>query len=166
MRMLATALVASLAMGGVSVPASACGDKLLVIGRRVQRVPKARHPATLLLYLRAGSALRESARQMKLEATLRQAGHSVVTEREPAGLRGQLATGRFDFVLADLADAAPVARTAGSGPGAPGVVAVAHGASEEALRAARDTYPVVIEAGRSRNYLITLDNAMGRREGH
>src|SRR5438093_471 len=85
--------------------AAACGDKFLVIGRGARRVPKARHPAAVLLYLRPGSSLPMAAKEMRLEATLRQAGHGVESLTEPALLREALVGRRYDFVLVDLADA-------------------------------------------------------------
>ena len=165
MRILATALVASVGLGAVAVPSEACGDKLLVIGRRVKRVPLAKHPASVLLYMRPGSALPTAAKEMKLETTLRQAGHRVDTVDQVDRLRGQLAAGRYDFVLTDLPDAGPVAREAGSGPRAPGVVPVAYKAGDDALRDSREAYPVVIQAGKSLSYLSALDAAMRQREG-
>ena len=165
MRILAVAVVASIAFGVAAVPAHACGDKLLVIGRRVRRVPPAKHTASVLLYLPPGSALSEAAKEMNLETTLRQAGHAVETLERTEALRERLSTGHYDFVLTDLADAEPVALEVGSGPGAPEVVPVASGADEDALRASHEEYPVVIEAGRSRSYLSALDEAMSRRVG-
>ena len=165
MRIIAVALVASAALGAVAAPSEACGDKLLVIGRRVKRVPQAKHPASVLLYLRPGSALPIAAKEMKLATTLRQAGHRVETLDRAEQLRSQLAGGHYDFVLTDLADATPVAREAGSVPGAPGIVPVAHKAGEAALRDSRATYPVVIQAGKGLSYLSALDAAMRQREG-
>jgi hypothetical protein len=165
MRILATALLASVAFGAVAVPSEACGDKLLVIGRQVKRVPQAKHPASVLLYVRPGSALPKAAKEMKLETTLRQAGHRVETLDQADQLRSQLVAGHYDFVLTDLTDAPPVAREAGAVPGAPGVVPVVYKAGDTALRDSRAMYPVVIQAGKSLSYLSAIDAAMRQREG-
>jgi hypothetical protein len=138
---------------------------LLVIGRRVKRIPPAKHPATVLLYLRPDSALPAAAREMKLESTLRQAGHNVAVIDEAEGLRGRIAAGGYDFVLTDLEDAASVAEEAGRAAGAPEVVPVVFDVDDATLRSSRQTYPLVIEAGRSRSYLSALDSAMREREG-
>jgi hypothetical protein len=164
MRTLAASLVVLVALGATANPAGACGDKLLVIGRRVKRIPPAKHPATVLLYLRPGSVLPAAAREMKLESTLRQAGHHVVVVDEAEGLRGRLAAGGYDFVLADLSDAAALARETERRAGAPDVVPVLSDPDEATLRSSRRTYPLVIEAGRSRSYLPALDAAMKERE--
>jgi hypothetical protein len=163
-RILATALAFSVAFSLTAIPADACGDKLLVIGRRVKRVPLAKHPASVLLYLRPGSALPAAAREMNLETTLRQAGHRVDAVEQPDRLRDELAAGRYDFVLTDLPDTGVVTRAANSAPGAPEVVPVAYKPTEAALRETRATYPVVIKAGKSLSYLSALDAAMGKRK--
>jgi hypothetical protein len=142
---------------------TACGDKFLVIGRGARRVPKARHPAAVLLYLRPGSPLLMAAREMRLEATLRQAGHGVETLTEPASLREGLAARRYDFVLVDLADAAAVQKAAEGSAPRPQVVPVAYKALRETLQASESQHDIVIRAGKSLSYLAELDRAMGRR---
>jgi hypothetical protein len=164
MRVLAAGIALSVALGLAAAPADACGDKLLVIGRRVKRVPSAKHPAVVLLYMRPGSALPAAAKEMHLEATLRQAGHRVDTVKRADRLRGELASGRYDFVLTDLADAESVAREAGAVPGAPEVVPVAYEAGDAVLQDSRQAFEVVIEAGRGRAYLSDLDAAMRQRD--
>lgn len=163
MRFVATALAVGVALGPFATPAGACGDKLLVIGRRVKRVRAAQHPAKVLLYMRPGSALPAAARKMHLESTLRQAGHEVEIVNRAEDLRSQLAVGRYDFVLTDVPDAAAVRLAVGARPDAPQIVPVAYRSETAALRATRETYPVVIRAGKSRSYLLALDAAMGER---
>lgn len=166
MRILATALASIAALAAVPVSSEACGDKLLVIGRRVKRVPLSKHPASVLLYLRPGSTLPAAATEMHLETTLRQAGHTVSSVDGADELRRQLAAGGYDFVLTDLADAAPVAVEASAAPGVPGIIPVAYKAPAAELRHSRSTYAVVIQAGKSRSYLSALDKAMQQREAH
>ena len=163
-RTLAALAVASATFCLAITEAEACGDKFLVIGRSVKRVPKARHPASILLYMRTGSSLPQAAKEMKLEATLRQAGHHVAAVAEGTLLRQQLATGQYDFVLADVADTAEVAHDARSSPGAPTIVPVAYKAGEDATQVSQDAHVLVIKAGKSLSYLSALDEAMGRRE--
>jgi hypothetical protein len=159
----AIVLVAAAVSGLGPVPADACGDKLLVLGRRVKRVPAAKHPASVLLYMRSGSALPTAAKAMKLESTLRQAGHRVDRVDEPDRLRGHLTAGGYDFVFTDLPDATSVVQEAGSAPGRPEVVPVAYKASEAALRDSRGSFRIVVRAGKSLSYLAALDLAMRQR---
>ena len=142
--------------------AEACGDKFLVIGRGTKRVAKARHPATILLYIRTGSQLAQAAREIGLEATLKQAGHRVETLQE-ASLRASAASG-FDFVVTDLADAAGVADQLRSLERKPAVVPVAYKSSKDQLAGAEKQFGLVIPApGKSLAYLAALDRSMGLR---
>ena len=86
--------------------AVACGDKFLVIGRTTRRVQKAKHPGSILLLLQADPQLAAAARSMKLEATLKQAGHTVETMTAATPLAEWLATRRYDLILTGL-DGAP-----------------------------------------------------------
>jgi hypothetical protein len=143
--------------------AGACGDKFLVIGRSPKRVPKAHHPAAVLLYLRPGSTLPGAAKEMRLGPTLQEAGHAVDTAADAGALREILGARRFDFILADPADAPDVERLAGSSSSRPQVVPVVQKASDEAVRALEAQHAIVITAGRSLSYLTAIDEAMGRR---
>ena len=143
--------------------AVACGDKFLVIGRGAKRVPRAHHPAAVLLYLRPGSSLPEAAKEMRLGATLKQAGHTVETATDEGALREVLGARRYDFVLVDGADAAAIDRLTGSAASRPQVVPVVQKASDETIRALQTQHALVIKTGRSLSYLTALDEAMGLR---
>jgi DNA-binding response OmpR family regulator len=98
---------------------------------------------------------------MKLEATLRQAGHDVTTVTDGGSLRAVLAARRYDFVLVDLPAADAVAREIeASGPE---LVPVAYKTTDQALRAAQRDHAVVIKAGKGFAYLAALDESMARR---
>lgn len=160
MRMTSAAL-GLMAIGASLLPAeaTACGDKFLVIGRGAKRVQKAHHPASIALYLRTGSSLPAEAKEMRLEKTLKQAGHKVVLIPDETALREAMASRRLDFVIADPGDARGLAR---DWPGADGpqIVPVARGDAE---RIAPSDYPLVIRSGKSLSYLSALDAAMARR---
>jgi hypothetical protein len=149
------------ALGVLPADSWACGDKFLVIGRGVKRVPKARHPAAIVLDERPGSALARIAKEMKLEVTLRQAGHDVTTVTDGGSLRAVLAARRYDFVLVDL-PAADLVASEIEVPG-PELVPVAYKTTDQALRAAEREHAVVIKAGKGFAYLAALDESMARR---
>ncbi len=137
--------------------ADACGDKFLVIGRGAGRVQKARHPAAIVLYVPAASSFTTTAREMRLEKTLKQAGHKVQSIGDATALRESMAARRFDFVIGGLGDASSVAATA-----------TAHGAQfvpvvpKDAEKGALATYPTLIRSGKSLAYLGALDAVMAR----
>ncbi len=148
----------------VPVEALACGDKFLVIGRGARRVQRSSHPAAILLYLRPGSALPDAARAMKLETTLKQAGHRVETVSEPIRLSEWLGAHRYDIVLTDLEAAAEVPRGLASGWSAPVVMPITVKADKQTIAAAEAAYPLVIQAPtKSLAYLSGIDGLMRRR---
>jgi hypothetical protein len=144
--------------------AAACGDKLLVIGRGAQRVQKAKYPAAILLVLPADTDLATAARDMKLEATLRRAGHTVETLSARTPLREWLATRRYDFVVTGLEAAGAAIRDAAASASAPGVIPMMLKAEAATRQAVEKQYGVLIQAPtRSLAYLGAIDADMGRR---
>lgn len=151
-----------------AVPAGdavACGDKFLVIGRTARRVEKARHPASILLALGTDARLAAAVRTMKLEATLRQAGHDVQTLSPSASLAERLAASRYDFVVTGMESAPATLRASASAASKPAVIPVTLAADGPARVLAEKEYGLVIPApSRSLAYLGKLDAAMaGRR---
>ena len=145
---------------------AACGDKFLVIGRSAKPVPRARNRASVLLLLPADARLASAVRDMRMEATLKQAGHDVETVTEPVALSTLLATRRYDFVLTGIAAASATVReiAAAGGASPPAVVAIAVKADAATILAAQNQFGLVIEAPtRSVSYLKAIDAAMGRR---
>jgi hypothetical protein len=155
MRRLLVGLV--LCLGAAAGPeAHACGDKFIVIGRGVRRIPRAVHPASILLYMNSDSRLPAAARDLKLEASLKQAGHSVVVAENPARLHELLASGGYDLVIADLADA----RAIHAAGGRPLVVPVAYHPSSAELAQGRDEFGRVVEAPQKGvAFLSVIDDA-------
>jgi hypothetical protein len=132
-----------LCLGGWAGPdAHACGDKFLVIGRGVRRIPRAAHPASILLYMNSDSRLPAAARDLKLEASLKQAGHSVAVAQNLARLQEQLGTGRYDLVIADIADARALHATGAR----PLIVPVAYHPTQAELAQGREEFGRVVEA--------------------
>ena len=164
-RIAQTVVLASLSIAMPSGEASACGDKFLVIGRAMPRAQKATNPATILLAMNAQGPGAAAVRAMKLEATLKQAGHSVETMGERGGLAQWLSSRRYDFVVTDLDAAAVAAREASASPSRPEVIPVAmEDAAPAARKAAEKDYVLVIPApSRSVGYLRAIDKAMARR---
>ena len=165
MKRLSQAVVlVSLSIALPAVESSACGDKFLVIGRATRRVEKAKNPASILLVLREDARLAAAVRAMKLEATLKLAGHSVETMPDSASLAEWLATRRVDFIVTSLEGAAATVRDSASAASRPAVIPVTLDVTGPARAAAEKTYGLVIPApSKSRAYLSALDAAMGRR---
>ena len=150
-----------------SVPAGdvqACGDKFLVIGRGARRVQRARNPASILLAWHGDAESAAAAREMKLEAALKQAGHSVETLPSSTPLSEWLATRRYDFIVTGLEAAPAVARVVTAAAPAPVVVPLAVNAEAAARSVVDKQYGLVIHAPTKRlSYLSAIDAEMGRR---
>ena len=87
--------------------ADACGDKLVALGGGVsfERVFSSRHPGKLILFLRPDSALRTANSDLRIDAALTRAGHSVRTVATRAELDQALQEAEADLVVTDWVDA-------------------------------------------------------------
>jgi hypothetical protein len=159
---LAAAALAALA----STEAAACGDKFLVVGRGVQytRVRAAAHPASILIYMNPAHRMPASARQLQLEAGLKQAGHKVQTVGDATGLEGALKAKRFDLVIADVNDSNGLEQELGASARTT-VVPVLFQPTAEELAAAEKRYGCALKApGKSSDYLDVIDAALAPRK--
>ena len=154
MRRAVALVVLGVAAWSASPTSEACGDKFLVIGRGIRRVPRAAHPASILLYMKPGSQLPAAAHDLRLGARLKQAGHSVALTQDAAGLQHSLASERFDLVIADLNEARQIHTQR------PLVVPLLYGASEEELNAGRAESRRIVKAPeRGLAFLAVIDEA-------
>lgn len=142
----------------------ACGDKFLVLGRGIRsRIPKAARPASIVLYVRPGSNVADSARKMKLQPSLAQAGHTVrVASSEPelvAALRGGT-----ELVLVDLAGLPAVADQAQAlAPAARVLPLVDKRADDVKAAQARFAHPILVPSAPAA-YLKVIDSALHARQ--
>jgi hypothetical protein len=179
----------ALAVGAVAVLANpmaeACGDKLLSIARgiRLQQAYKARHPATIVMYVtdagNGGAAHNDAAliQMSLLYMSLRQAGHRI----SAAGNASELAEalrGHVDFLITEIGDAPAVGEAmraehapgslqpVATGPKPPTLVPVLFKPSKSDLAAARQKYGLALKtpAG-STEHLEAIDQAMKDRSG-
>jgi hypothetical protein len=153
-------------------PLYACGDKLLSIARsiRLKQVPKARYPASILVY--AGRAV-ESNRggdrnplvQMGLlYMTLRVAGHKPWAASNAAELEEALRIGKFDFVVADLGDVPTVVARLGAQHSSVILVPVVGKRDNTGFTAAQTQFKLVFKTpGTSTQHIQALDTAMKER---
>jgi hypothetical protein len=148
---------------------SACGDKLLVVGRGVfSLVDTADYPASILFYVNPNSPGSEKVEFTQLQAIMRQAGHRFrwVTGREE--LANTLKTGRFDIVLADFADAPSLEEMIQASPSRPKLLPwVYQETKADAQRAkmlvkgAQERYQFALMAPfKVGNFLSTIDRTM------
>jgi hypothetical protein len=138
----------------------ACGDKLmLVMGSRYSQI-KPLHPAAILAYP-GQSASAALIRGLQSEPAFKKAGYRFQLVGDPAGLDGALKTGKYDVVLADIADANEMSQQISLAPSKPVLLPVAFKASKEDQLAAQKKYHCLLKApGNPENYLDAIDDAL------
>lgn len=143
--------------------ASACGDKFLVVGRGL-RYSRGRspHPASILIYMNPSSRLPAAAKDVQLQAGLKQAGHTVQTVESAGQLGEALRSAKFDLVLADIVDSPGLEKQLAANPSKPVVVPVLYRATSEELVAAKTQYGCALKAP-SKDPLAAIDEAMAQR---
>lgn len=138
-------IVATAAVFATGPELKACGDKSLSAGGiRIQRALAARYPASVLAYMPSGSPAAAATRKLKLPETLRFFGHRFQEVASVAELRTSIETGKYNLVLADLADVAALERDLGPSSTRVVFVPIAYQPTKEAAR----------EAARQRRFLI------------
>src|SRR5690348_8352338 len=79
----------------------ACGDKLML----VMGAARLSTHAVILAYPHHNSASSTLIREIQFQPAVKKAGHTVQVIDDPARLDSALKTGKYDVVLADVADA-------------------------------------------------------------
>jgi len=144
---------------------SACGDKSLSAGGiRMQRALAARYPASILIYAPPNSRLIGAAHEMRLQEHLRLVGHRYREVATDSDLETSVATGQFNIVLADLADAPALQQRFASSPARVVVVPVAYKLTkEQTAQAAKLTRFLIKAPEYAANYLMTIADAVHSR---
>jgi hypothetical protein len=138
----------------------ACGDKLmLVMGSRLALM-KPLHPAAILAYTGQGP----SAAIMKgfqSQPAFKKAGHRFQFVDDSTGLDAALKAGKYDVVMADVAQASELSQEVSSAPSKPILLPVAYKVSKQEQSAAQKKYHCLLKApGDTDNYLAAIDQAM------
>jgi hypothetical protein len=159
------ALVAGvLALGGDV--AAGCGDKFVLLGRGA-RVARSRYPSSILIFMNPASHLPAAEKEFRLEATLKAAGHRARVAETQAEVRKELESGKYDLVLADVADASGLRKDAGAAASKPVVLPLLYKPTPEEISAAeKDASCLVRPSKQSRDLLAVVDQTLAdRRKG-
>ena len=144
----------------VAAVAWGCGDKLmLIMGARSLRIKPVR-PALILAYP-GQTASAAVIRNLQLQPAVRKAGHRIHVVEDPAGLDDALKGGKYDLVMADVANANELSQRVLSASSKPVLLPVAFQASKEEQSAAQKKYHCLLKApSNPENYLAAIDQAM------
>jgi DNA-binding NtrC family response regulator len=149
--------------------ASACGDKLLVLGRGARfQAETADHPASILFYVNPNAPGSEKVEFTRLQGIMRQAGHRFRSVRGREELAVALKTARFDIVLADFEDASRLEKTIQASPSQPLLLPWVYQETKAdaqraklSLKQAKEQYRFALSAPfKVGNFLSTIDRTM------
>jgi len=140
--------------------AFACGDKvMLVMGSRSSQI-KPVHPASILAYP-GHSASAPLIRNLPSQPWVKKAGHRFQVVDDPQQLDAALKVGKYDVVVADIADAPGLSQEVWSAASKPVLLPVLYAASKEEQSAARKKFHCLLKAPASvDNYLDGIDQAI------
>lgn len=164
-RSLAAAGLLAAGMVAFGPDLGACGDKSLSAGGiRMQRALAARYPASIIIYAPTASRLPGATRELKLQETLRQVGHTYREVTTWPELQASVDSGGFNIVLADVADLPELQQKLESSSSRVVVVPVAYKLTKaENAEAAKQCRFVIKAPGRAAQYLATIAEAVRSR---
>jgi hypothetical protein len=145
---------------------AACGDKLLVMGRRVrsQRVHGAVQRASILVLLDAGGHLQAALRDMRLQRNLELAGHTLTVVTTPPDLVEQVRSGTHDILLADVSEAAALRSELMDVPGRPALLPVVVNATGgEWAEAEAEWRCITRSTSATKHYLAVIEEVLAQR---
>ena len=140
----------------------ACGDKSLMAGGiRIQRAYAARFPASVLLYAPASSRLNGATGDLKIERSLLQVGHTYHEVASWTEFQDSLASGKYNLVLADVANLTEVQERLEAASSSALVIPVAYKLTKAETKALEKECRFLIKApGREVQYLGTIHAAL------
>jgi ABC-type amino acid transport substrate-binding protein len=144
----------------IAAGACACGDKMmLVMGARSSRIKPIR-PAMILAYP-GQNASATVIRDLQRQLAAKKARHRLQVVEDHAALDSALRAGKYDLVIADVANANELSERLLLAPSKPIVLPVAFQASKAEQAAAQKKYHCLLKApGDPDNYLEAIDQAM------
>lgn len=141
----------------------ACGDKFLVVGRGARKVPKAMHPARIVVYANPASALPLALKEARLGQLLKLAGHTPEVVADINELERALARRSVDLILAGPSDVATL-RSHSTPAGAAPLLPLLYKPSAEQLKLLVGQPYVLVERGREKQVVNAIDSVLaGRR---
>ena len=131
------------------VPANGCGDKLLVLGRGIRlEALLGNRTAKILAYQHTGTHGAELIADPEFQSALKSAGYQLRIVRDTEELEVALRLGKYDLLVADIADASAVEPAIQSVAGAPALVPILYPATKPELSLAEKQYHHVLKAPR------------------
>ena len=159
---LATVIVGMLVLGRGA--AAGCGDKFVLIGGAA-RVNRSKFPSRVLVFMNPASRVPAAEKEFHVEATLTAAGHKAKVVESEAEVEKELQSGKYDLVLADIADVANLRRQCGASASKPAVLPLLYKPTAAELAAAEKEANCLVRPSRkSSDLLAVIDETMQDRQ--
>ena len=127
--------------------ANACGDKLLVLGRGIRLgTLLGNRTAKIIAYQHTGTHGAELIADPEFQSALKNAGYQLRVVRDTEELEVALRLGKYDLLVADIADATAVEPAMQSVSGAPVLVPILYHPAKPELSLAQKQYHHVLKA--------------------
>lgn len=153
------ATVAGALVLGHSV-AAGCGDKFVLIGGAA-RINRAKFPSRVLVYMNPASRVPAAEKEFHVEATLVAAGHTAKVVETESEVDKALASGKYDIVLADVADVPTLRKYCGASAAKTSVLPLLYKPTAEELSAAeKESQCLVRPSKKSSDLLAVVDETM------
>jgi hypothetical protein len=155
---IASAVAGVLALGqGV---ASGCGDKFVMLGGGA-RINRSKYPSRVLVFMNPTSRVPAAEKEFHVEATLTAAGHKAKVVESEAEVKTALESGKYDLVLADVADVPELRKQCGASASKPAVLPLLYKPTPEELSAAeKEANCLVRPSKKSSDLLAVIDETM------
>lgn len=139
-----------------------CGDKVLALGRAVKLRYASNHSASILLYTRTGSSIAAAvSSDASLQTALKKSSQVLKIVNDPSELDQALSRGKYDLIVADVADALAIEQQLQTMASHTVVVPVISQVNKTEASATARHFHVVIKAPSKRDdYFMALDEAM------
>jgi hypothetical protein len=155
---IAATVAGALALGqGV---AAGCGDKFVLIGGGA-RVNRSKFPSRVLVFMNPSSRVPAAEKEFHVEATLTAAGHKAKVVESEAEVEKALESGKYDLVLADVADVPGLRKQCGASVSKPAVLPLLYKPTAAELSAAeKEANCHVRPSKKSSDLLAVIDETM------
>jgi hypothetical protein len=156
---LVSAAVAGVLALGPEV-AAGCGDKFVLIGGAA-RINRSKFPSRVLVFMNPVSRVPAAEKEFHVEATLTAAGHKTKVVENEADVEKALETGKYDLVLADVADVPNLRKRCSASASRPAVLPILYKPTPAELSAAeKEANCLVRPSKKSSDLLAVIDETM------
>jgi hypothetical protein len=163
-QILAIVVTVAGALALVQGVAAGCGDKFVLVGGAA-RINRSKFPSRVLVLMNPASRVPAAEKEFHVEATLTAAGHKAKVVESEAEVQKALETGKYDLVLADVADVPELRKQCAASASKPAVLPLLYKPTAAELSAAeKEANCLVKPSKKSSDLLAVIDETMKDRQ--